>query len=256
MMPQSRIPKGGAVPGISNHCANPYSDSQLIRNTVHLLLQSGIFLKKEFKDWETTANKTWTWLELSIHGAYQRRLVAVGLRNTSAHRGYAPRQNMYPMLAEGSNSDNDKTTNTQTAAVVTTGCTLGNTYATPVQVTAQVMTSPDPAAAINLLAANQQALLQHMAIMSFHAQPSLQVHTFPTPNTTLFHVLPIQQLTIPGTTNYCQEVSIKDEGAKEQVVVAADRGAVALIARRLLTTWLHAVLASKVVVKHSICFCR
>jgi hypothetical protein len=49
---------------------NPYSDTQLIRNTVHLLLQSGIFLMKEFKNWKTTADKTWTLLKLFIHGMY------------------------------------------------------------------------------------------------------------------------------------------------------------------------------------------
>jgi hypothetical protein len=38
--------------------------------------------------------------------------------------------------------------------------------------------------------------------------------------------------------------------------MALNGSAVAMIARCLLTTWLHAVVASKVVVEHSICFRR
>ncbi len=75
--------------------------------------------------------------------------MVVSLRNTLAQQGYAPMQNMYAMLAEGSDLDNDTTTNTQTAALVTTGSTLGNTYAMPAQATAQVMMSPDLVGAIN-----------------------------------------------------------------------------------------------------------
>jgi hypothetical protein len=157
---------------------------------------------KEFKYWESTANKMWTALKLFIHGTYHCRLVAVGLCNTLAQQGYPPTQNMYATLADGSASDNEPTTNTQIAAVVTTGSTLGNTYAMPSQVTAQVTTSPDLAAAITLLEENQHALLQHMVAMSFHAQLSLQAHTFPMPNNTPFHMSPIQKLTIPDTTSY------------------------------------------------------
>jgi hypothetical protein len=36
---------------------NPYSEKQLIANTIHLLLQSGIYSMKEFEDWEVTNNK-------------------------------------------------------------------------------------------------------------------------------------------------------------------------------------------------------
>jgi hypothetical protein len=111
-------------------------------------------------------------------------------------------QIMYATLADGSNSDNYTTTGMQMEALVTTGSTLGNTYATPAQMMAQVTTSPELESAINLLVATYQALLQHMAAMSFHEQPSLQGHTFPMPQTTLFHVPPIKQLTISGMNNY------------------------------------------------------
>ncbi len=157
---------------------------------------------KEYEDWETIANMMWMLLKLFVHGTYQHYLVAVGLCNTLVQQGYALTQNMYATLAEGSDSNNDTTTNTQMSAVVTTGSTLGNTYATPSHTMADIMMSPDLVAVINLLAANQQALLQHMAVMSFHAQPSLQARTFPPPNNMLFHVPPIQQLTIPGMANY------------------------------------------------------
>jgi hypothetical protein len=53
-----------------------------------------------------------------------------------------------------------------------------------------------------------------------------------------------------------QEVSIKDKGAEAQVVVAMDGGSAVVIPCHLLTTWLHTVVASKVVVEPSICFCR
>ncbi len=158
---------------------------------MHLLLQSGIFPMKEFKDWEITTNKSWTSLKLFIHGVYQHRLMTVGLQNTLAQQGYSPTHGMYATLADGSDSDDGTTTGMQTTTLVTTGSTLRNTYAMPVQATAQVTTSPELALAINLLAANQQALPQHIAVMSFHAQPSLEACMFPAPHTMLFHVLPI-----------------------------------------------------------------
>ncbi len=95
--------------------------------------------------------------------------------------------------------------------------------------------SPEIAAAIISLAANQQALSQHTAAMSSHAQSFLQVHTFPMPHSTPFHVPLIQQLTIPGI-NYSAKDFNQGQGAKVQVVVAVDGGAVAVIARHLLTT--------------------
>jgi hypothetical protein len=110
---------------------NPYSEKQLITNTIHLLLQSGIFPMKEFEDWEATNNKTLTSLKTFVHGALQRRLVAVGIHGTtSGQQGYAPTMNPYAMLAENLDSDNN-TTVTQMAPAITVGSTLGNTYATP-----------------------------------------------------------------------------------------------------------------------------
>jgi hypothetical protein len=94
------------------------------------------------------------------------------------------------------------TTSMQMAALVTMRSTLGSTYAMPAQATAQVTTSPELVLAINFLTANQKALSQHMAAMSFHAQPPFQACTFPAPHPTWFHMPPIQKLTIPGMTHY------------------------------------------------------
>jgi hypothetical protein len=183
---------------------NWYTPTQLILNTVHLLLPSGIFPMKEFEDWETTPNKMWLALKTFIHGVYAHCLVAVGLRSTSAQQGYAPTQNMYNILAHGNDDTDDNAatiTITQTAAAATTGSTLANTYAMP----APAPTDHNLTTAINLLAANQQALyqhiallLQHMAAMSFNMQPPMPRCTFPAPHMTPFHVPPIQQLTILG----------------------------------------------------------
>ncbi len=81
-----------------------------------------------------------------------------------------------------------------TAAGITTGSTLGNTYTTPAPTTT---TNNNLTAAINLLVANQQALYQHiaplsqhMAVMLLQVQHLLQARVFPVPNTTPFYVLP------------------------------------------------------------------
>jgi hypothetical protein len=65
--------------------------------------------------------------------------------------GYVPNQNMYHVLDEGEDTSNANTTVMQTAAAVTTGSTLGNTYqasVVPLELTA----------AINTIAAKQQSL--------------------------------------------------------------------------------------------------
>jgi hypothetical protein len=110
---------------------NPYFEKQLITNTIHLLLQSGIFPMKEFEDWEGTINKMWMSLRTFVHGAFQCRLVAVWIcGSTSGQQGYAPPTNPYALLAEGLDLYDD-TPVMQTATAATVGSTLGNTYATP-----------------------------------------------------------------------------------------------------------------------------
>jgi len=51
---------------------NPYTDKQLITNTIRLLLTSGLFIRA-FKDWEQLAEAAKTWIELRrlIQEAFQ-----------------------------------------------------------------------------------------------------------------------------------------------------------------------------------------
>ncbi len=49
---------------------DPYTPMQLMTNTIQLLMASGIFLMREFKDWETRPNKRYNSLKLFVHGAY------------------------------------------------------------------------------------------------------------------------------------------------------------------------------------------
>jgi hypothetical protein len=46
---------------------NPYTPMQLMTKAVQLLMSSGIFPPREFKDWEATANKTYTSLKVFVH---------------------------------------------------------------------------------------------------------------------------------------------------------------------------------------------
>jgi hypothetical protein len=91
---------------------------------------------------------------------------------------------MFNMLAEqndkeDANTAKDATTATQNAAFAT-GSTLGNTYSGSTTIPLEITT------AINQLAANQVAIQQQMAAMTFTAPP-------PSP-TTQFHIPPVQNL--------------------------------------------------------------
>ncbi len=89
---------------------------------------------------------------------------------------------------------------TQTATAATVGSMLGNTYTTPAPpstMTDQLMS------AMQLLTINQQALLQQIAVMTYHAnQPLMQPCGFPAPHATPFHMPPIQNLQIPAQGNF------------------------------------------------------
>ncbi len=73
--------------------------------------------------------------------------------------------NIYTMLANEFNDSDNDTIVKHTAAGVTTGSTLGNTYATPAPATTM---SNNLTLAINFLAENQLALYQHIAPLSQH----------------------------------------------------------------------------------------
>jgi hypothetical protein len=72
-----------------------YTVNQIMGNTMYLLLQSGIFPTREFEAWDAVVGKTWPVLKTFVQMAYQRQLVALGLRNTSGQQGYAANQNAF-----------------------------------------------------------------------------------------------------------------------------------------------------------------
>ena len=55
---------------------DPYSNTQVINNTVCLLMQANIFPLKEFDDWEAITPKTYLALKTFVGGAYTRRILA------------------------------------------------------------------------------------------------------------------------------------------------------------------------------------
>jgi hypothetical protein len=145
-------------------------------------MQSNIFPLKEFDTWEMITPKMYPALKMLIHKAYTRRLTAMQLHNTAGLQGYAPNnnQNMYNVLGDGYNTDSctkgtvamPPAPITQTAAM-TTGSTLGNTYGATIP--------SEKSNAINQLAANQTAIMNQMAAMSFnpphHHKPKQQQNT-------------------------------------------------------------------------------
>ncbi len=131
----------------------PYSDDQIIANTVHILFQVNIIPLKEVDTWEALAPKMYPSLKTFFHEAYGRCLTAKALRSMYAT------QNMYNLL-EGNNDTNEDrvTTITQTVATTTTtGTTLNVGPAVNADITA----------AIKQLAANQMVFMLQMAAMSF-----------------------------------------------------------------------------------------
>jgi hypothetical protein len=100
---------------------NPYTDKQLITNTIHLLLTIGLYTCA-FEDRDQLADAAKTWIELCrmIQDAFQRCLNTTA--PTAGHQGYAPtlpfQQNAFSALAnEDSDNDLAKTVATQMAAL-------------------------------------------------------------------------------------------------------------------------------------------
>jgi hypothetical protein len=169
-----------------------YTVNQIMGNTMYLLLQAGIFPTREFEAWDAVVGKTWPVLKTFVQAAFQRRLVATGLRNTSGQQGYAANQNAFQAFESNDDSSVDTTTTNIAPTANTTGSTLGQTY--------NASTVPDElAAAIRTIADNQQALYQHIAPLSQQVaalshndtlrQAGTQA-TFPPP--------PINQLHVPA----------------------------------------------------------
>ena len=165
-----------------------YTVNQIMGNTMYLLLQAGIFPTREFEAWDAVVGKTWPALKTFVQAAFQRRLVATGLRNTSGQQGYAANQNAFQAFETHDDSSVDTTTTIIAPTANTSGSTLGQTY--------QAATVPDElAAAIRTIADNQQALYQHIAPLSqqmaaLSHQDSQRQAAFPHP--------PIAQLQVPS----------------------------------------------------------
>ncbi len=142
----------------------PYSVPQIVGNTMYLFLQSGIFPNREFEVWDAypAASKTWPTLKTYIQQAFQRKLVANSFRNTTGQMGYAPNNNAFNVFSTDDKSSVDTAATKDgppPVTIGTTGSTLGSTY--------QASTVPtELAAAIQTIAANQQALYQHVAPLS------------------------------------------------------------------------------------------
>ena len=175
----------------------PYTVEQIMGNTMYLLLQSGIFPTREFEAWDAVVGKTWPVLKTFVQQAYQRRLLAAGLRNTSGPLGYAANQNAFQAFEGNDESSVDTVgTNIPPPATATTGSTLGQTY--------QASTVPtELAAAIRTIADNQHALYQHiaplsqqMAALSYQDTQRQATHQVAQPPP------PIQQLNVPAFGAY------------------------------------------------------
>ena len=142
----------------------PYTVQQIVGNTMFLFLQSGIFPNREFEVWDAypSVDKTWPNLKTFVQQAFQRKLIASSLRNTSGQMGYTPNHNAFNAFANDDDSSVDTAATKEAPPPSTSGTTastLGSTY--------QASTVPaELAAAIQTIAANQQALYQHVAPLS------------------------------------------------------------------------------------------
>jgi hypothetical protein len=86
---------------------NPYTDRQLINNTIRLLLTTGLYLRP-FEDWDCLLPQAQTWLALHTMSqeSFQQRLNATA--PTAGQHGYAPAQpylqDAFGVLEEESNN--------------------------------------------------------------------------------------------------------------------------------------------------------
>jgi hypothetical protein len=166
---------------IATLAGDPFTPMQIMNTAVCILMQAQVLPSKEFDMWEKMAGKTYPGLKTIVHEAYTRRLQSLALRTTTGQQGYVPGgNNMFNVLVEQNDDEdadmaNDATTATQNAAF-TTGSTLGNTYSGSATIPSEITM------AINQLAANQVAIQQQMAAMTFTAPPPLPNHTVSHPS--------------------------------------------------------------------------
>ncbi len=158
---------------------DPYTVQQLLNNAVRLLLQCGLYTR-DFEDWDrkTASDEIWTNLKTFVQECYTRRLNATNI--SAGLQGYV--QNAFAALGkESDDDDNDlQTVITQMAALTTQSQLTATTTAE---------TQASVAAAINQLAANQQAMQQQFTAFTTQRNTMYQART-PAP--------PITQFTIPN----------------------------------------------------------
>jgi len=89
---------------------NPYTDKQVVMNTIRLLLTTGLYIRM-FEEWDRlpAANQTWIELRRMIQESFQRRLNATA--PTMGGHGYAPAyHNAFGALEEPSDDEDSVAT--------------------------------------------------------------------------------------------------------------------------------------------------
>jgi len=148
---------------------NPYTDKQLITNTIRLLLTMGLIIRV-FEDWDQLAEPAKTWIEFCrmIQDAFQRRLNATA--PTTGHQEYAPalpfQQNAFGALAANdSDDDSAETVATQMAALAYQSQLTATTAANSSQQMGRYLQTL--AHQQDQLHRNQHQMMEQMAALSF-----------------------------------------------------------------------------------------
>ena len=171
----------------------PYTTEQIIANAVRILMASKMFPTQDLETWDAVTPKTYPALKTFFHEAYNRRLNAIDLQNTSGALGYAPAQNMYNVLDYG--NDDDSTTDgsmitavqppavsTEVASSLGGGQSMANSA---MQQGLMAAINQSIAPAFNQVVQNQTALQQQIAALSVaQTHPVAQAH-------------PVQQVAFP-----------------------------------------------------------
>jgi hypothetical protein len=86
---------------------NPYTDRQIVMNTIRFLLTTGLYIRM-FEEWDRLpiADQTWIKLHWMIQGSFQRRLNAMA--PTVGVHGYAPAYNNAVGALQDDNEDDDE----------------------------------------------------------------------------------------------------------------------------------------------------
>jgi hypothetical protein len=149
---------------------NPYTDKQLITNTICLLLTTRLYVRAfEDGDQLLEAQKTWIELRRMIQDAFQRQLNATA--PTAGHQGYAPalsfQQNVFGALANNdSDDDSAATVATKMAALTYQSQIMANMAANLSQQMDQYVQTL--AHQQEQLHQNQHQIIKQLAALSFN----------------------------------------------------------------------------------------